>query len=91
MPTFSVVTERVAGQAQTLHALGGELDAAVPMLAHAGQAAADTDAADALAAAAAAWIGALSGFAFATDALATALAKAAECYALTDETAVPGG
>ena len=91
MGGFSVQTERVAGQAIALRALGGEVDAAVPMLASAGEAAAGTGAADACAYMATAWIAALSEFAHATDSLSAAVAMAAECYALADETAVPDG
>ena len=57
----------MAGQALTLSPLGSELDAAVPMLAAAGDAAAGSDATDACAYMATAWIGALSQFAHATD------------------------
>jgi hypothetical protein len=91
MAGFGVVTERVAAQALTLDALGGELRGACSYIAAVGDAASGTDAAGALGEATAVWIEAIGQFSHATSAMAAAVALAAECYAVTDETAIPGG
>jgi hypothetical protein len=88
---FRVVTEQLAGQAVSLDGLGGKLDGAGSLIAQAGAAAADTPAAGALTAATAAWVQVLEQYAEATHGLATAVALAAECYAVTDGSAVPDG
>ena len=91
MSDFRVVTEQLASHAVTLAGLGGELHVCGEMLAHGASAAHDTAAAGALSGAATAWTRALEQCAHATESLAAAVANAAECYAVTDDNAVPGG
>jgi hypothetical protein len=89
--SFSVVTEQLAGQAVILDGLGDRLGGAGSLIAQAGAAAADTPAAGALSSATAAWVQVLEQYVEATHALATAVALAAECYAVTDGSAIPDG
>ena len=91
MTDFRVVTEQLAAHAVTLDGLGGELHVSGAMIGRCGHAAAETPADGALSAAASAWVRALEQSAHATQALAVAVANAAECYAATDANVMHGG
>lgn len=86
-----MVTQQVAAQAASLGDIGSRFATGGELIAMAGHAAADTAADGALSSATTAWINALSQYADATQRLATAVALAAECYAATDGSVVPGG
>jgi hypothetical protein len=90
VPNFSVVTERVADQALTLDALAKNLHGATGPFSSSADAAAATPAAEALAEATRCWAQACDQFAGSLHDLGVAVVAAAECYAVTDSTAIPG-
>jgi hypothetical protein len=89
MGRIQAVTEAIAGEAIRLDGLASQLAQVNGFVGATGDAAAQTEAAGACTAFAQAVSGALGGFADAEASLATAVAMAAECYALADELAMP--
>jgi hypothetical protein len=89
MGRIHAVTEAIAGEAVRLDGLASQLAQVHGLVGATGDAAAQTEAAGACEAFAHAVAGALAGFADAEASLATAVAMAAECYALADELAMP--
>lgn len=91
MGRIQAVTEAIAGEALRLDGLASQLQQVSGLVGATGDAAAETDAAGACEAFAQAVSSALGGFAAAEASLATAVAMAAECYALADELSIPEG
>lgn len=89
MADIRAATEAMAAEAGRLSALGPFMHAAAGAVRTTGDAAADTDAAGACEQLAGAVANAVAGFGDIEDKLATAVAMAAQCYALTDATTIP--
>ena len=86
-----MVTEQLVAQAGRLQGIDGEFDAAAALLGVGADAAADTPAAGALSHATSLWVGLLRQYGVATNALSGAIAMAAQCYAVTDDSVVSDG
>jgi hypothetical protein len=89
MSEIRAVTEAMTAEAQRLSALAPFLHAAAGAVRTTADAAGETEAAGACSDLAGAVANAVAGHAALEDQLATAVALAAECYALTDQTAMP--
>jgi hypothetical protein len=89
MADISAVTEAMAAEAGRLSALGPFMYAAAGAVRTTADAAADTEAAGACSDLANAVAGAVAAYGALEDRLANAVALAAECYALTDQAAMP--
>lgn len=91
MASIQAVTEAIAGEALRLDGLASQLQQVGGLVGTTADAAAETEAAGACQDFAHAVTAALGGFAAAEGSLATAVALAAECYALADELSIPEG
>ena len=89
MADIRAVTEAMGAEAQRLSGLGPFMHAAAGAVRTTADAADETKAAGACAELANAVAGAVAAYGALEDQLANAVALAAECYALTDQTAMP--
>jgi hypothetical protein len=89
MADIRAVTEAMATEAQRLSTLGPFMHAAAGAVQTTADAAAETTAAGACSELVNAVAGAVAAYGMLEDRLANAVALAAECYALTDQTAMP--
>jgi hypothetical protein len=89
MAEIRAATEAMATEAQRLSALGPFMHAAAGAVRTTAGAADETEAAGACSALVNAMAGAVASYGALEDRLANAVALAAECYALTDQNAMP--